>query len=85
MKDHKVKTAPVCPACHEGLDRALNPVGEQGPRPGDLSICAYCRSFLAFTDAMSLRLLSDGEVAALLSGTRSAMNQYRGALSERLS
>ena len=54
----------ACPRCHACLDGATSAVGA-APRPGDMSICAYCFAVLVFGDVLGLRLMSHEEMAAL--------------------
>lgn len=52
---------PVCPTCHKKLDGFASHLTDHRPSPGAVTICAYCREVLQFTDKMALRL-ADPEV-----------------------
>lgn len=54
-----------CPACGENLDTSTH-AGEEDfePRPGDLSVCFYCREVSVFTDDLKLRPMTEAEFVA---------------------
>lgn len=69
MSHEPVKTneASKCVRCGFTLD-AANGVDANGPRipnPGDLSVCLYCGTVMAFTDRLLLRELEREEIEAL--------------------
>lgn len=53
MKSVYVKSNPSCPVCHANLSAVGSPNGDM-PKPGDITICAYCASVLTFTDGLGL-------------------------------
>ncbi len=57
--------APSCPTCHASLDGVTDPMGENTPRPGDFTICAYCQEILTFTDELGLRYLEEEDIKLL--------------------
>jgi hypothetical protein len=54
-----------CPYCHEKLGDATGLNHWQVPKPGDVSVCAYCGGFLIFTEPYVVRALTDDEYQAL--------------------
>lgn len=42
----------ACPICFHELDSATDIVGNDKPKPGDLSVCLYCAELLVFDDAL---------------------------------
>lgn len=50
--------ASECPECGKKLDAATGVQADQAPRPGDVSICIYCRTWLRFTDDLTLRIMT---------------------------
>jgi hypothetical protein len=62
----------VCPVCKQAITAAVpmeSLMGKPGvtyrPEPGDITICAFCTSFLRFKEDLSLALLTEDEVADL--------------------
>jgi len=53
MKKSKKKSNTICPECYIDINCSF---GFGLPKPGDLTICAYCQSVLKFTDTMSLEM-----------------------------
>ena len=52
----------LCLNCGTLLDAVSEISGENlAPRPGDLTICFYCRTPMAFTDALKLRHVTTEE------------------------
>lgn len=51
-----------CPQCFEPLDGAGGP---RRPLPGDLTFCVYCGAINEFQQDMTLRQLTDAEIALL--------------------
>lgn len=50
----KLISKPDCPHCKEILDGFTDPSGKNVPKPGDISICAYCAEVLEFDSEMKL-------------------------------
>lgn len=50
------------------MDRALNTMGNEGPRPGDFSVCINCGQLLRFGAGLTLERLTnfDGLSAELV-------------------
>jgi len=45
----------TCPTCESTLNGAVALDGDDiQPKPGDISLCAYCFDFLVFTDDLQL-------------------------------
>lgn len=74
MTAHHVPPA-SCPRCfRSGLDAATNAGPERcAPKPGDVTVCLYCRALLVFTDTMQLRPLKDDEFSLLPPTTQAAL------------
>lgn len=49
-----------CPFCGETLDAATG-IGSSSPSPGDISVCVKCRSWLRFTEDLTLRPFEDAD------------------------
>lgn len=50
MKDYETAYL-ECPTCHVLTNRASNADGNEGaPRPGDWTVCAYCKTPAAITE-----------------------------------
>jgi len=49
-----------CPNCNEDLEQATC-LGKDIPKPGDISICAYCGQLLMFTENLNQRKVEDSE------------------------
>jgi hypothetical protein len=63
--DDRLPTPSPCPVCWSTLDAAKS-VGTDPaarPGPGDLTICAYCRTVLVFGPGLQLREADDKERA----------------------
>ena len=52
----RLKTRPNCPTCNKLLDGFNSMEKGEKPKPGDLTICAYCSEVLQFTDDMHLKV-----------------------------
>lgn len=50
-----------CVRCHTVMDMAWNPVGGEGPSPGDITLCAYCGEAYTIQLDLSPRPLTDEE------------------------
>lgn len=48
----------ICPCCGVSLDGALNLRARGGPKPNDVSCCAYCASLLYFDDDLALKIMT---------------------------
>ena len=73
----------TCPVCARRLSGATgydNADDDAVPVPGDVTVCAYCRSFLMFTATLDVRLLTLEEIAELDAHTRHAMIELREQL-----
>lgn len=51
-----------CPTCGHVLDAAT---GDDGPQPGDLSVCAHCTGLSVVTDQLALRQMTQAEIDLL--------------------
>jgi len=73
----------VCPECGYCLEGALA-IDQSGepPRPGDLSVCAKCTSFLTFDEAMKLHLVTVGEIQDWTIEIRRSMLSARDLLKD---
>lgn len=66
-----------CPQC----GRPMNAAGGPGvPLPGDHTVCMGCLAALTYTEAMTVRLLTAEEVAALPSSERDDIAAVRAEL-----
>ena len=50
-----------CVACGTELDRATSVCSDISPAPGDCTICITCGNLMAFTEALTLRPLTEAE------------------------
>jgi hypothetical protein len=74
---HRVKES-QCPTCKKVLSAAAEIHGGNAqPKPGDLSVCFYCGSFIRFMPDMQLRLMTIEEIAEWDDNTRIAMMRMR--------
>jgi hypothetical protein len=69
-----------CPACGARLEVAT---GTDRPRPGDVTLCAYCWVYLSFTATLGVRPLADGEWLALPEPRRQLLTRVRDHLRQR--
>jgi hypothetical protein len=62
----KSKPTP-CPHCGTNLDAHACTTSDEStkPQPDDISVCAYCASFLIYNDDLSLRIFTDDDYRAL--------------------
>lgn len=44
----------TCPSCHEEVEMSTSIDSDAVPKPGDISLCAYCGSVNMFSDDMAL-------------------------------
>jgi hypothetical protein len=79
MKPKITKTPLVlCPSRGHHQDCAFAPFNQQySPRPGDLTICAYCRGVLRYTDGLGVRPVSDDELVELSDLTQAKIAMLR--------
>jgi hypothetical protein len=54
---------PLCPACAALLDGASGLGHDSSPMAGDLTVCAYCRALLQYTEGLGLRLAPEEELS----------------------
>jgi hypothetical protein len=77
------QVAIVCPACHTAL--ALDPrhplSPKNQPKPGSITVCAYCASFLTLDERW--RLISEEELADLSDEARGQLTRARRTIEER--
>lgn len=72
-----------CPHCGELVD-AATPLGDTPmPKPGDVSICAYCTGYGFFNADLSMRKMSDEEFIELDLSLRSLLSDTRKYLQTR--
>src|SRR5438477_16594 len=50
-----------CPSCGKPLDGATGIDVDARPKPGDITICGYCRHLMLFADDLTVRELTDAE------------------------
>ena len=53
-----------CPSCDKKVDGYKSVDHEEQPKPGDVTICVYCRSVLSFTEDMGLAMASAEDMQA---------------------
>lgn len=53
----------VCPHCLVETDCVMPLLEEQGPKPGDRSVCPYCAKVSIFTVGLTLRRATPDEVS----------------------
>jgi hypothetical protein len=61
-KTTKLSGAPRCPACHAKIAAATHATEKISPKPGDLSICLYCKTVLVFDEAVQPRRATAAEI-----------------------
>ena len=77
-KSIRLKNVPHCPVCDEKLDGATVIDNDHAtPKPGDISVCWRCTSFLTYTNDMNLRLLTELEVYGLDAHAKALMIEMR--------
>lgn len=72
-----------CPVCKMTLDAATS-IGGSTPSEGDISICSGCASALVFNKDLTLRQLTDDELAALPAENQAELYFYRRFVMNRL-
>jgi hypothetical protein len=81
MRTHKLPHQ-RCPACAATLSAITDVMGREIARPGDLSMCAYCGSFLRLGNNRRVRVLSLEEVSQLSDPQRIALQRMRRVVDE---
>jgi hypothetical protein len=83
MTHHKHKMT-LCPACGNQLDACFGVEHDEIPKPGDLTICAYCAEPLVFTRDLRLRCVTpepraelDGGLVVRLDAVRAIVRAKR--------
>lgn len=66
-----------CPVCAHGFDDATDAFGNRRPKPGDLSMCIQCGSFLEFRFDLTTRELTLADVAVLPDEVRIKLQRVR--------
>ena len=87
VKSGQLETRPHCPTCKKLLDGFIAVDHEHIPKPGDLSICAYCSEVLQFTEDMSFKQASVEAIEEFgLLGLSRAQRQVRefGTLADKI-
>jgi hypothetical protein len=66
MSTHRHAQVTPCPSCGKGLkfSTALN-ADTSPPRPGDVSVCAYCATTVVYTENLRLRRSTTADLAKL--------------------
>ena len=67
----------ACPACGHTLYGTVAINQDVKPRPGDLSVCGRCASFLKITDDFGYRLITYDEIVDLEAEQRSMLIEMR--------
>jgi len=73
-----------CPSCRHVLDASTG-VGREGPvvpAPGDVTLCAYCRTWLVYTDGLGLRPAEPDEVEQVDPTLRALVQQHLDAVDQ---
>jgi hypothetical protein len=88
MKDtryHDYETPDTnCPGCGKDINGALaSRVQSPPPKPGDLSVCAYCAVAGVFTDDLTVRALTADEFEALPVQAKMDISRATGAVMAR--
>lgn len=65
-----------CPTCHSEIE----PSGDGELRPGDHTVCVYCRVYLVITPELSFRMLTNREWLVLPVDARRTLSGLRDAL-----
>jgi len=65
-----------CPVkgCGKMLDAATG--GKEPPKPGDITVCAYCINWLVFDPEMKLTLITEDEIVELDNDTFAQLAAY---------
>lgn len=78
MKDYDWKPEP-CPQCGEEIDAQASLEGP-APRPGDVSVCAYCAVAMVFTEDSRLRIITLEEEEGLSNRERRELDRVQQAV-----
>lgn len=79
----RLPTRPKCPACGQPLDGWTGGAGP-GPRAGDLSVCVYCGEALLYTEALLLRVLTQGDRDELDDETLADLTRLKAIVARRI-
>jgi len=52
----------TCPVCHYEMDSSTDPLGNDTPNPGDITICIECGSVLVYGEGLRLVQTWDPEI-----------------------
>lgn len=74
-----------CPVCFHLLDAATCASGDATPKPGDLTVCLYCTTFLKFNEQLRHVTLQDGEFSKLGEIERRTLVRARNLIRARTS
>lgn len=89
MKTLKLNNPPKCPTCHLTLSGVTNPFDDEGPKPGDVTVCASCGEWLEFTksaegaDSVGLKHVTQETVDSLKPRTLDFMWKVSGEIRKR--
>lgn len=78
MKTGRLDSKPECPTCHKLLDGFSAYYDHEQPKPDDVTICAYCRDVLQFTNGMTLRKANPEVIEEVML----EVSQMQGVLNE---
>ncbi len=54
-----------CPVCQKNLDAVTNLDDNDMPGPGDITICAYCQTWLVYNKEMNIEICSQSYINTL--------------------
>ncbi len=77
------QTAQPCPSCGAELDASTGVGHDNEPKPGDVSLCAYCGEVLTFGPGLERRRLSDDELTALPADVLQSLARARAMIEGR--
>lgn len=77
MHSVQMKHKDLCPQCGTVLDGATSLEGKFTPKPGDVTVCAYCATFLKYDEYLFLRILPEEEFAKLEKTEQDQLNAIR--------
>lgn len=82
MFDAQGRRLPVmkCPTCQHPMDAATRMLGQERPRPGDLSVCLKCAEVLVFQPDMSMRLALLNDLIDLPKSEARALDKARALI-----
>lgn len=70
--------ADQCPVCHHRLDSHTDPTGSEAkPSADDVSMCAYCFSYLRYGEGLKLEHMPDIEILDLSDNVRIELTRAR--------